>query len=287
MKIWLDGGLCEEQDAKVSVFDHGLLYGDGVFEGMRVANGKVFRLADHLRRLEHGALTIGLTVPGGATAVREAVEATVAAHGESDAYVRLVLTRGRGPLGVDPTTCPRPTLFCIVDRLSLFPAEKVKAGLELVTSSLRRPPIDVLDPRVKSLNYLNNALAKLEARKRGADDALLLNQRGTIAEAAVANLFAFRRGELLTPPTTDGALDGITRRTVLELASEAGITAREASLGVYDLITSDEVFITGSGAGLVPVRSIDQRPIGVGTGPGQLFARVHEAYWTRVHADTR
>lgn len=285
MTIWMNGKLVTPADARVSVYDHGLLYGDGLFEGLRVANRRVFRLELHLARLAQGALLVGLDLPGGVEGIRAAVTAAVAAHGDTSGYARLVVTRGEGLLGVDPTSCARPTVFCIVDRLSLFPPEKRATGVDLVTARVRRPPLDVLDPRIKSLNYLNNALAKLEARRRDADDALLLNARGTIAEAAVANVFALRQGELCTPPLTDGALDGVTRRTVLELARGLGIPARGASLGHYELVSADEVFLTGTGAGLVPVRAVDGLSTGRSVRP--VFERLSAAYQARVDEDTR
>ncbi len=275
--VWMDGQVVAADQARIPVTDHGLLYGDGLFEGMRVYGGRVFRLDDHLARFAAGARALALELPGGIGAVREAVLETVRAHGEPEAYLRLVVTRGVGALGLDPTTCTSPRLFCIADQVRLHPEEKLRLGLDLVTSSLRRPPADVLDPRVKSLNYLNNVLAKLEARQRGADEALLLNAAGLVAEAAVANLFAWRDGELVTPPATDGALEGITRRTVLELAGPLGLPAREKSLGRFDLFAAQEVFLTGSGAGLVPVRSLDGRPIGEGR-PGPVFAKLRAAF---------
>jgi len=275
MKVWLDGALCDPTTAKVSVLDHGLLYGDGVFEGLRVFNRRVFSLDLHMARLAVGLKALSLNAS--LDDLRAAVLATAKAHGEPEAYLRLVITRGTGPLGVDPTTCERPTVFCIAAPLSLYPRDKRETGLTLVTASLRRPPPDVLDPRVKSLNYLNNALAKLEARNRGADEALLLNGSGSVAEAAVANVFAVRDGELVTPPGSDGALEGITRRTVLELAQAMGVPARVKTLTRFDLLAADEVFVTGSGAGLVPVRSLDDRPVGQ-PGPGPLFKRLLAAY---------
>ncbi len=275
--VWIDGRVVDVAEARVPVTDHGLLYGDGVFEGIRVYGGRVFRLDDHLARFAAGAKALALEPPGGIPAVREIVLETVRAHGESEAYVRLVLTRGEGALGVDPTTCHAPRLFCLVSDVTIYPAEKLRDGIDLVTASLRRPAPDVLDPRVKSLNYLNNVLAKLEARQRGADEALLLGAGGLVAEAAVANLFAVISGELRTPPANDGALEGITRRTVLELAGRLGIPARECSLGRFDLFSAEEVFLTGSGAGLVPVRSLDGRPIGVGR-PGPIYAKVRAAF---------
>ncbi|MFQ5417309.1 MAG: aminotransferase class IV, partial [Myxococcota bacterium] len=225
MKVWIDGQIVDGAAARIPVTDHGLLYGDGVFEGIRVHAGRVFRLDDHMLRFEASAKAIALELPGGLATAREVVMETVRAHGEPDAYVRLIATRGEGALGVDPTTCPAPRLVCIVDRVRIYPPEKLAAGVDLITSSVRRPPADVLDPRVKSLNYLNNVLAKLEARQRGADEALMLNAAGMIAEASVANLFVVRDGALLTPPATDGALEGINRRTVLEIAATHGSPA--------------------------------------------------------------
>ncbi len=275
MKIWLNGALCEPAAATVSVLDHGLLYGDGVFEGLRVFNRRVFSLDRHMERLEVGLKALALNAP--IEDLRSAVLATARAHGEADAYLRLVVTRGTGPLGVDPSTCERPTVFCIAAPLSLYPHAKREAGLALATSSYRRPAPDVLDPRVKSLNYLNNALAKLEAHQRGADEALLLNGSGGVAEAAVANVFVLRDGELLTPPGSAGALEGITRSTVLELAQSVGVPARVNTLTRFDLLAAEEVFLTGSGAGLIPVRSLDDRPVGQ-PGPGPLFRRLLADY---------
>jgi len=276
-KVWIDGDIVDAREARIPVTDHGLLYGDGVFEGIRVFGRRVFRLDDHLARLECGARTIGLELPWPLSRIREIVLETVRAHGSDDAYVRLIVTRGEGALGVDPTTCLRPRLICLVDDVAIYPDEKLARGIDLVTASLRRPPADVLDPRVKSLNYLNNVLAKLEARQRGADEALLLNHAGMVAEAAVANVFVQRGGELATPPGTDGALEGITRATVLELAGQLGIPAREKTLGRFDLFAADEVFLTGSGAGIVPVRSLDGRVIGDGR-PGAVYAKLRSAY---------
>jgi branched-chain amino acid aminotransferase len=274
---WIDGEIVAAREARVPVRDHGLLYGDGIFEGIRVRGGRVFRLDDHLARFAAGAKAIALALPRPLAEVREIVLATVRAHGTAEAYVRLLATRGEGPLGVDPSPCGPARVLCLVDSIALYPEEKRRRGLDLLTSSLRRPGPDVLDPRVKSLNYLNNVLAKLEARSRGADEALLLNAAGLVAEAAVANVFAVRRGELLTPPATDGALEGITRATVLDLAPALGIPARERSLGRFDLLAAEECFLTGSGAGLVGVRSLDGRPIGAGA-PGPVLDKLAAAF---------
>lgn len=281
MKVWIDGELRDGDAARVPVTDHGLLYGDGVFEGIRAFGRRVFRLDDHLARLRVSAAAIGLALPLDAADLREVVLATLRALGRDDAYVRLVVTRGEGALGVDPTSCPRPRVICIAAEATLFPPEKRAAGLDLVTVSWRRPGCDVIDPRVKSLNYLNNALAKLEARRRGADEALLLNGAGTIAEASVANVFALRGRTLLTPPPADGCLEGITRRTVLELAPALGLAAAERSLTRTDLLGADEVFLTGTGAGIVAVRSLDGQAIGAGP-PFATTERLQAAYRERT-----
>ncbi len=264
MKVWIDGKIVNESEARVPVTDHGLLYGDGLFEGMRVIAGRVFRIERHLARLQVGARILALDLPYSIEEIRSIVEDTVRAFGEREAYIRLLVTRGVGPLGVDPTTCPRANVVCIVNTIKLFSEEQREAGLEMITSSLRRPGADMLDVRVKSLNYLNSVLAKLEAKQRGADEALLLNARGHISEAAVANIFVLRGKTLLTPPTSDGCLEGITRQAVMELAAARGYSVVERSIGRADLFAADEVFLTGSGAGVVAVRALDGRRIGSG-----------------------
>ena len=277
MKVWIDGEIVDGDQARIPVTDHGLLYGDGVFEGIRVYAGRIFRLDAHMARFEAAARAIALDLPGGIAAARAIVLATVRAHGADAAYVRLIATRGEGALGVDPTTCPRARLICIADRVNIYPPEKLARGLDLVTSSLRRPPADVLDPRIKSLNYLNNVMAKLEARQRGADEALMLNVQGMVAEASVANVFVVRDGVLQTPPATDGALEGITRATVFEIAATLGLPAREQTLGRFDFFAAEEAFLTGSGAGIVPVRSLDGRDVGSGA-PGPVYAKIRAAF---------
>jgi branched-chain amino acid aminotransferase len=276
-KVWIDGAVIEATEARVPVTDHGLLYGDGVFEGIRIYRGGLFRLDRHLARLEVGLKALALEPAGGVAAMRDIVLATARAYGEREAYTRLVVTRGEGALGVDPTTCGEPRVFCLVDRVAIYPESRLRDGIDLATSSFRRPSPDVLDPRVKSLNYLNNALAKLEARRAGADEALLLNAAGQVAEASVANLFAVCDGALLTPSVSDGALEGITRGTLLELAEGLGISAGPRTLGRFDLLAASEVFLSGSGAGLVPVRSLDGRAIGRGV-PGPIFERLRDAF---------
>ncbi|AUX39074.1 branched-chain amino acid aminotransferase [Sorangium cellulosum] len=273
MKTWIDGRIVDTAAATVNVTDHGLLYGDGIFEGIRVVAGRVFRIDRHLARLQVGAKAIGLELPRSPDALREIVEQTARAHGQREAYVRLVITRGVGPLGVDPTTCERPGLFCIVGPIRLFSDEQRKRGLDLITSSHRRPNADALDMRVKSLNYLGSALAKLEARQRGADDALLLNARGHVAEASVANVFTLHGDVLSTPPATDGCLEGINRAAVMQIARSIGLDVRERSLGRLDFFGADEVFLTGSGAGVIAMRSLDGRTIGAGE-QGPVTARL-------------
>lgn len=279
MKVWLDGKIVDGADARVPVTDHGFLYGDGVFEGIRVAAGRVYRIDDHLARLDASARAIGmdLAAVGGRGALGEIVLETLRAFGHADAYVRLIVSRGEGALGVDPTSCPTPRVVCIAAALRLFPEELLARGLDLVTSRWRRPSPDMLDPAVKSMNYLNNALAKLDARRQGADEALLLNAAGLVAEASVANVFVAAAGVLRTPPPCDGALAGLTRAGVLEIAAELGIPSEERSLRRVDLLAADEVFLTGSGAGIVPVRSLDGEPVGPGR-PGPLTARIRAAF---------
>jgi branched-chain amino acid aminotransferase len=277
MKVWIDGSVVDGAQARVPVTDHGLLYGDGVFEGIRAFGRRVFRLDDHLARLRVSARAVALAPPLDEAGLRGVVLDTLRALGLPDAYVRLVITRGEGALGVDPTTCPHARVFCIAAEARIFPPEKLAAGLDLVTVSWRRPALDAVDPRVKSLNYLNNALAKGEARARGADEALILNAAGSIAEASVANVFVLRGRELWTPPPDDGCLEGITRRTVFELAPGLGLRAGERSLSRTDLLGADEAFLTGTGAGIVPVRSLDGQPIGGGA-PFATVERLRRGY---------
>jgi branched-chain amino acid aminotransferase len=258
---WIEGKILPASEARIPVLDHGFLFGDGVFEGIRVTGRGIFRFADHMKRLETAARAIGLAVPGGFERVHDAARETTRAWGPREGYLRLVVTRGVGALGIDPSTCPAPAIVCIATGAAPLSPEKAARGIDLITSSLRRPPADVLDPRVKSLNYLNNVLAKREATLRGADDALVLNARGLIAESSATNVFALTGRTLETPPTTDGALEGLTRRTVMELGVELGLEVREKSLGRFDLYAADAVFLTGTRAGIVPVASLDGSPI--------------------------
>ena len=277
MKVWMDGEIMDGERARIPVTDHGLLYGDGIFEGIRVRAGRVFRLEQHLTRLENGARSIALALPKDRDELAGIVQETVRAHGEREAYIRLLVTRGTGPLGVDPQACPEPRVICMVDSIRLFSDEQRAAGLSMVTASLRRPSPDVLDPNVKSLNYLNPVMAKLEAKQAGADEALLLNAQGHIAEAAVANVFLLHGTRLSTPPASDGCLPGINRRAVLELASDLGLEATERTVTRADVFAADEMFLTGSGAGVVGVRSLDGRRVGSGA-RGPVTAKVEAAH---------
>jgi branched-chain amino acid aminotransferase len=260
----------------VPVFDHGLLYGDGVFEGIRFYRGKAFRLDAHLARLERSAAAIRLVLPCGRDALVKAVVATIAAYGLPNGYLRLIVTRGAGRLGLDPASCARPSLIAIADELAVVPQAVREHGARVVIAATRRLAPDGLDPRIKSLNYLNHILARIEASNAAADEAILLNQRGHVAEGSAENVFIVREEELLTPPTSDGALEGITRRAVLETATGAGLRWREATLSPYDLYTAEECFLTGTGAELIPVREVDGRPLR--RCPGPFYARLCEGF---------
>ena len=271
--IFMNDRLVPEEEAKVSVFDHGLLYGDGVFEGLRSYSGRVFRLDTHLDRLWASARAIALEIPLAKDAVAKAVNDTLAANKLVDGYVRLVVTRGAGSLGLDPNRTKNPQLIVIADTISLYPREFYEKGLRIVTAATQRVHSAALSPRIKSLNYLNNIMAKLEGLQAGCVEALMLNHKGEVAECTGDNLFVVRGGRLLTPPPDAGILEGITRGAVMELAHAAGIACHEATLTRYDLYTSDECFLTGTAAEVIPVVEIDGRTIGSGT-PGPVTSRL-------------
>jgi branched-chain amino acid aminotransferase len=277
VKIYLDGRLVEREDAKVSVFDHGFLYGDGVFEGIRVYGGNVFRLEEHLDRLYESARSIALKIPLNRAELTQATLATVVASGKRDVYVRLVVSRGPGDLGIDPGKCPRPSVVIIADDIALYPAEMYAKGIALVTAAHRRIPADSLEPRVKSLNYLNNILAKIEARNAGCLEAVMLNHAGRVAECTADNLFVVKGGGVRTPSLVEGALGGITRGAVLELAGEKGMVAEETQLTLHDVYTADECFLTGTGAEIMPVVTVDGRAVGDGR-PGPVTLALLEAF---------
>ncbi|MCG8080943.1 MAG: branched-chain-amino-acid transaminase, partial [Candidatus Thiodiazotropha taylori] len=250
---WINGKLVTRNEANVSVFDHGFLYGDGVFEGIRFFNNHPFMLHEHLVRLQKSAKAIGLELPYDNQAVLNAIELVINNFTEDSGYLRLIVTRGVGPLGLDPTGCTKPSLFIMADQLAIVSERTRSAGVKLIIASTRRLPNDGLDSRIKSLNYLNQILARMEANQAGADEAVLLNQAGRVAEGTTENLFIVVEGRLLTPPVTEGALDGITRKLVIQLAQQNGVSVTESPLTSYDLYNADECFLTGTGAELIPV----------------------------------
>ncbi|MEJ6729412.1 MAG: branched-chain-amino-acid transaminase [Akkermansiaceae bacterium] len=280
-KIWLDGNIVDEAEAKISVFDHGLLYGDGIFEGIRFYEGRVFRLRDHIERLYLSAKVLLLKMPWTLDEVMAYTLDTIRANGLREGYVRLVVTRGVGDLGLNPYLCPTPSMFIIASGISLYPAELYEKGLEVVTCGTRRPTPASLSPQVKSLNDLNNIMAKVEAMKAGAKEGLMLNEQGYVAECTGDNVFIVKKGEVLTPPVSDGSLDGITRHVIFELCEKLGIAIREVSLTRYDLYTADESFLTGTAAEVIPMVMLDDREIGDGT-PGAISGKLIEAYRTLV-----
>jgi len=281
--VFMNDRLVPEDEARVSVFDHGLLYGDGVFEGLRSYSGRVFRLDAHIDRLWASALAISLAIPTTKAAVAKAVNDTLAANNLSDGYVRLVVTRGAGSLGLDPNRTKNPQLIVIADTISLYPAEFYEKGLRIVTAATQRVQSAALSPRIKSLNYLNNIMAKLEGLQAGCVEALMLNHKGEVAECTGDNVFIVRSGRLLTPPPEAGILEGITRNAVMELAHAAGIDCRETPLTRYDVYTADECFLTGTAAEVIPVVDVDGRRIGAGT-PGPVTSRLKADFHRLVRA---
>lgn len=267
--VWLNGELVPKSQAKVSVFDHGFLYGDGVFEGIRAYNGKVFMLDEHLDRLYDSAKSIWLTIPLTKEQLKEAILQTLRANKLKDAYIRVVVSRGEGDLGLDPRKCPKPNIVIITDKIELFPEELYERGIEMVTVSVRRNSPQALNPNIKSLNYLNNILAKIEAINAGKPEGLMLTLDGYVAEGTGENIFIVKRGELFTPPAYMGILKGITRQVVMQLAKEEGIPVHEVVLTLHDVYTADECFITGTAAEIVPVVKLDGRVIGDGV-PGPI-----------------
>ncbi len=281
--VYLNGELVPEAEAKVSVFDHGVLYGDGVFEGIRVYNGRVFRLQQHLERLYDSAAAIMLSVPLTMEELTEATLETCRANKLSDGYIRLVVTRGRGDLGLDPRKCPKPTVFIIADCIELYPEEYYENGLEVITCATRRNSPDALDPAIKSLNYLNNILAKIETARAGVPEGIMLSSDGYVAECTGDNIFLARDDHVITPPISIGNLRGITRQVVIELLAEMGIETHEELFRLLEVYNAQEVFLTGTAAEIVPVVRVDGRPIGDGK-PGQLTgelrARFRELTWS-------
>jgi branched-chain amino acid aminotransferase len=277
MKIFIDGKYFSERDAKVSVFDHGLLYGDGVFEGIRAYHGRVFKLKEHVDRLFCSAKAILLELPMSHAQLMKATVEACRANKLRDGYIRLVVTRGIGSLGLNPRSCKRPSVIIIADKIQLYPPELYQRGMEIVTVPTTRNLHSALNPAIKSLNYLNNILAKIEANNAGVEEAVMLNAEGFVAECTGDNLFIVKNRALFTPPLSAGALYGITRQTVIDLAEEAGLKVSEPNLTRYDLFNADECFLTGTGAELIPVVKIDGRVIGTGK-PGPITRRLEEDY---------
>lgn len=263
-KIFLNGKFVPKDQAVVSVFDHGLLYGDGVFEGIRAYGGKVFRLKEHVERLFDSAKAIRLSIPYDAVTFASHIKASVRENALKDAYIRVVVTRGPGDLGLDPDKCPTPTVFIIADTISLYPKEFYENGLAIVTVPTRRNVPEALNPRIKSLNYLNNILAKIEGKLSGCVEALMLTDSGFVCECTGDNIFCLRENHLITPPVYLGALKGITRGVVMELAAARGLKVEETPFTRHELFTADEVFLTGTAAEIIPVTRIDGRIIGGG-----------------------
>jgi branched-chain amino acid aminotransferase len=281
MKIYLDGKFVDQADAKVSVFDHGLLYGDGVFEGIRLYQGNIFRLDEHLERLEMSAKALLLDMPWTRQEIAEATCETCRQNGLTDGYIRLVVTRGVGDLGLSPWLCPKPSIFIIAAKIALYPVEHYTSGLSICTVATRRINPAALPPTVKSLNYLNNILAKIEARQAGCLEAIMLNDQGYVAECTGDNIFTVHKGVIVTPAASQGALKGITRDTIFDIATEIGVPMREGNLTRYDVWNADECFLTGTAAEVIPVVKLDGRVIGNGK-PGSITARVLDVFRRRV-----
>ncbi len=279
LKVYIDGKLYDKQDAKVSVYDHGLLYGDGVFEGIRSYAGNVFRMQEHLDRLWNSAKAIWLEIPITKDEMAKAIRDTLAVNGIADGYIRVLVTRGIGTLGLDPNRCERPSVIIITDSIALYPEELYRNGLEIITVSTARSHPASLNPRIKSLNYLNNILAKIEGIQAGCIEALMLNHKGEVAECTGDNIFVVRAGKILTPPIDAGILEGVTREAGIGLARQAGIEVAEVALTRHDVYIADECFLTGTAAEVIPVVKVDSRKIGDGT-PGpitrDLMQRFHK-----------
>ncbi|MBF6647920.1 branched-chain-amino-acid transaminase [Methylobacter sp. BlB1] len=282
---WLNGQLLPLADASVPVNDHGLLYGDGVFEGIRIYHKRAFRLQQHLERLALSARAIALDMPYSLAELMAAVEETVEVFSHESGYIRLMVTRGPGPLGLNPVGCHRPNVIIIADQISLVHSQSRDQGARLIIAATRRLPFDGLDPRIKSLNYLNHILAKIEANHAGVDEAVLLNGLGRVTEGTADNIFIVKNETLVTPPCTEGALEGITRELILELAAEAGISVQIAPLAPYDLYTADECFLTGTGAEMIPVKDIDGR--GLTKCPGPVFKQLNRLFFECIETESR
>lgn len=277
MKVYIDGKYYDEKNAKVSVFDHGLLYGDGIFEGIRAYNGRVFKLKEHIDRLFYSAKAILLEIPISHAEVMQAVVDSCRKNKLREGYIRLIVTRGVGTLGLNPNRCKRPSVIVIADKIQLYPKEMYENGMAIVTVPTTRNLHNAVNPAIKSLNYLNNILAKIEANIAGVEEAIMLNSEGYVAECTGDNLFILKDGRMFTPPLSAGALYGITRGVVMDMAREAGIEVSEPNLTRYDVFNADECFLTGTGAELIPVTKVDGRVIGSGK-PGPITKSLVKSY---------
>ena len=277
MKVYINGEFYSEKNSKISVFDHGLLYGDGVFEGIRAYHGRVFKLKEHIDRLFYSAKAILLNIPMSKQQLMDATVETCRKNNLSDGYVRLVVTRGAGTLGLNPNRCSNPQVIIIADTIQLYPASLYKKGMEIVTVATTRNHHNAVNPAIKSLNYLNNILAKIEANTAGYEEAIMLNSEGYVAECTGDNLFIIKDNQMFTPSLSSGALHGITRQTSIDLVGELGVSTSEPNLTRYDLYNADECFLTGTGAEIVPVVKIDERKIGDGK-PGKITKKLVKAY---------
>lgn len=283
MKVYIDGKFYDEANAKISVFDHGLLYGDGIFEGIRAYNGRVFKLKEHIDRLFCSAKALLLEIPISHSRIMRAVVETCGKNKIRDGYVRLVVTRGVGTLGLNPNRCKKPSVVIIAGKIQLYPPALYAKGMEIITVPTTRNLHSALNPAIKSLNYLNNILAKIEANNGGCEEAIMLNAEGFVAECTGDNIFIAKAGKLFTPPLSAGALYGITRQVVIELAEKSGIKVTEPNLTRYDLFNADECFLTGTGAELIPIVKIDGRVIGSGR-PGSITKGLVAKYRTLTNA---
>lgn len=275
--VYIDGQLYPKSQAKISVFDHGFLYGDGIFEGIRAYNGRIFKCKEHIDRLYYGAKAINLQIPIGKDEMIEAMKETCKANDLKDSYIRLIVSRGAGDLGLSPTKCPKPCIVIIADSIALYPQELYEKGMKVITASTRRNNPAALDPQMKSLNYLNNILAKIEANRAGAPEAIMLNNAGLVCECTGDNVFIIKDEVLYTPPIYLGALDGITRGVTMELAQKLGYKVFEKEFTLYNLYNADECFFTGTAAEVIGVTEVDGRVIGNGVA-GRITKQLKEVY---------
>jgi branched-chain amino acid aminotransferase len=283
LKVWIDGQLFDKEHAKISVFDHGLLYGDGVFEGIRAYHGKIFELDHHIERLWQSAKSIRLDIPYTRDQIVDAMKQVMQANSFVDCYFRVVVTRGPGDLGLDPRRSPKPTAFVIADKLNVYPAEMYEKGMAVITASTMRNHPNACPPRVKSLNYLNNVLAKIEANDAGVPEAIMLNHMGNVAECTADNIFIVRGGKVFTPGAAEGILEGVTRAVMIRLCGRLGIACTETTLQKQDIYIADEMFVTGTGAEVMPVTKVDGRTIGDGV-CGPVTRRLLDAFRAYIKA---